>query len=127
MIRSETLERRLGGYDKTLLEWARVHPAIQKSFPDNCEVQFFRLEEGALRLLASAIYIHRVSSCWLPYEAANERQEKPDLVVCREWRPAVPEGLRITTIWPTGEVDWIDVSDEETRYDFFSLLHGLTL
>lgn len=121
MIRSATLEKRLAGYQETLATWAeKEHGAVLKG---NVDVQLFRTEEGAMRLLAGAIFVAGKAEHWIAYEAAEERQAEPDVAICRELLPE--GGMRVNVLAADACEGPFDLSDAESRYDLFTFLREL--
>lgn len=125
MLKSATMLKYMADLDKILLEWLDKHPSLAAVFPANCDVMFVRAEENALRILATALYVGRVSNCPVPGEALNTRQTNPDFVICRELVPPTGESMRYTLLYPDGESDVFLLDTDESRYAYFQYISEL--
>lgn len=123
MLKSATMLKYMHGLDKALAEWRSQYPDLEAVFPQNCDVQFARVEENALRILASAIYVGHVASCWVPGEALNTKQATPDLVICRELLG--PQGMKCTLLFPDGGSDVFSLDTDDNRYTYYKYLTEL--
>ena len=113
------------GLDQALAEWRQQHADLDALFPQNCDVQFARVEENALRILASAIYVDKVANCWVPGEALNTRQNAPDIVICRELSGPKGEGMKYTLLFPDGGSDVFLMDTDDGRYEYYKYMTGL--
>ena len=125
MIRRTTYTQRLLQLWTVFGEWvARLQPDHAAALLLNCEIQWFRVEEGALRMLATAICVGRLPKHWAAGEALDERWVAPSLIVCRELLPG-DVGVRHTALFIDGSFEVYDVTDDATGYAYFEFLRTL--
>lgn len=124
MLKMETMSRYMRDLDTWLGEWLFEHREAFE-MPRNCEMQFLRLDDRGIRLLASAICHDRHTTNWAPGEALSTRQIIPSVLMLRELVAPDGQTMRHIFIYPDGEVDIVEVSDEASRYELFGYLSGL--